>query len=317
MTTRESLYIVWKTVAAKAIQRGNLHFEDVPIEESWKTFEGFYEDNVSRYYRAKTKWKNYQRITPVNNTVKYKMTHIIFIRKVPGLGFTKKNTCFTSASDRMKFHKTSRKIMLDKKVLGTRDVLNILKKKGIPISGIQVISSRMSKGESPFMKNNRLRKWFRNGKYSSLIEIAKEEGVPYTFLALKVSSKKLELEDAIKHCRDYVRKLYLFEEKQLLPHEICKILSKRHNIKESVMLSRFYRYGFDINKMIIKKSTSKYAPYPKKVIAEKEGSKLEFNSIRDAARKLGLTNGNVSRYVNGKGRLKGYSFTLCSEEEGK
>lgn len=68
------------------------------------------------------------------------------------------------------------------------------------------------------------------------------------------------------------------------------------------------------NKLIINKSVNKSAPYPKKVIAEKDGNKIEFNSIREAAEVLGINYGNISTYANGKrkGKLKGYSFSMSS-----
>lgn len=314
MTTREKLYIVWKSIAAVSIQSGNKRFEGVFICDKWKTFDGFYNDNIQRYYRARKKWENYKRITAINPNAKNKPSHINFIRKVKSLGYTKKNTCFTSASDRMKFHYPSKKIILETRVLGTRDVLNILNKKGIPVSGINVISHRMWSGLSPFMEDNRLKKWKWKGQNLPLKEIAKKEKIIHSLLSNKIYGDGMDLKKAIDYCRSYKPPTYLFEGKQLYTNEICKILSERHNIKESTIRSRFYKWGYEVDKLIINKSVNKNAPYPKKVIAEKEGNKIEFNSIREASEALGISFGNLSTYANGKrkGKLKGYSFSLCS-----
>lgn len=37
-------------------------YEGVPIDDKWKTFDGFLKDNWFRYYRAKIKWKGYKRV---------------------------------------------------------------------------------------------------------------------------------------------------------------------------------------------------------------------------------------------------------------
>ena len=105
MTIKEELRLNWHHVMAVCVWHGKRN-EGCPIDEKWKTFDGFYADNIQRYYRAKKKWANYKRITPLNADSRYRVRHINFIRKVKERGFTKKNTCFTSASDRMKFHTT-------------------------------------------------------------------------------------------------------------------------------------------------------------------------------------------------------------------
>jgi hypothetical protein len=300
-------------MSAVALQKGNKRYEGVYIEDKWITFDGFYSDNIGRYYRAKKKWNNYKRITPINETAKFKPSHINFIRKVKSLGYTKKNTCFTSASDRMKYHKTSRKIVLESRVLGTRDVKNILEKKGVEVSGINIISQRMRNGLSPFMNENRMKKFTWKGKHLPLHAIAKKENIILSLLRNKIFGEKMSLEKAVDYCRSYKPPTYLFEGEKLLPNEICKILSDRTGIRETTLRSRFYKWGYDLNKLVIEKSINKNAPYPKIVIAEKGNEKIKFNSIREAANKLGISFGNLSDYANGKrkGKLKGYTFSLC------
>lgn len=312
MTARERLYIVWKHMSAVALQKGNKKYEGVFIEDKWKTFDGFYNDNIGRYYKAIKKWSNYKRITTINETPRHKPLHVNFIRKVKSLGYTKKNTCFTSASDRMKYHKTSLKIVIGSKVLGTRDVKNIINKKGIEVSGINIISQRIRNGLSPFMKENRLKKYKWKGKYLPLYEIAKIENITLSLLSNKIYGENLSVEMAVDYCKSYVPPTYLFEGKQLLPNEIFKILSDRTGIKETTLRSRFYKWGYDLNKLVIEKSTNKYAPYSKIIIAQKGDEKIKFNSIMEAANALGISFGNLSTYANGKrkGKLKGYTFSL-------
>jgi hypothetical protein len=314
MTAREKLLIVYKSICAASIQTGNKRYEGVYICDNWKTFDGFYKDNIQRYYKAVKKWKNYKRITNANNNKKCNLSNVWFVRKVKDLGYTKKNTCFTSPSDKMKFHKTSKKILLDKRVLGTRDVINILKKKGIKVSNTSVITSRMNKKLSPFMTENRLKKWKWKGVYMSLQELAKKENISHSLLKNRVCRKDLDLKKEVEYCKNYKDSKHLFEGNYLLPIDICRILSKRTGIKLSTLKARFYKWDGDFNKMIIEKSVNKFAPYPKKIFAEKNGETFEFDSIKSASRKLKISSGNLSAYANGKrtGKLKGYTFSIQS-----
>lgn len=311
MTAKQRLRGVWKHIAAVAIYKSSRRYEGIYITDKWLTFDGFYKDNIGRYYRAVKKWANYKRITSINPDAIYRPSHINFIRKEKSLGYTKKNTCFTSASDRMKFHITSKKVFLDNRVLGTRDIKNILEKRGIEIKTLLPISNRINLGVSPFISENRLKKYLWKGKQMSLPQIAIKENIDAGLLKNKIQDGR-GIKSAIDYCRTYTPPTYSFEGEQLLPNEICKILSKRTGIKESTLRSRFYNWGYDIGKLTTERSLNKHAPYPKRVIAEKGDIKLEFNSIREAATSLGIHCGNLSTYANGKriGKLKGYSFKI-------
>lgn len=314
MTFREELHMKWKQVMAVCVYKSK-RFEGCPVEETWKTFEGFYADNHLRYLRAKNKWKNYKRVTEANVNSKISLNKIQIVRKVKERGFTKKNTVFTSASDRMKYHVTANIIMFDDKRLGTRDFKNILEKKGIKRS-MGNICVRQIKNKDLF-ENNRLDKWEWKGGNYSLIDIAEIENVNYGLLRYKVCTDKFDLQKAIKHCRIYKPSLYEFEGKLIAPNKIFKILSERHNISISIIRSRFYDWGYNIEKLIIEKSENIHAPYPKKTIVVKDEKKHEFNTLTAAANFIGISSGMASSYANGnrKKKYKGYDIYYAEQSE--
>lgn len=311
MTAKQKLHLVWRQIKSVAINKHSKRFEGVFITDKWLTFDGYYKDNIGRYYKAVNKWKNYKRITN-EKSANPRQVLIDFIRKEKSKGYTKKNTCFTSPSDRMKFHISSYKVYLDDKVIGTRDVKNILKKRGVDIKTTLPISNRIKNGLSPFITENRLKKYLWNGKYMPLHEIASIENVKLSHLKNRI--KRENPVSAVNSCRSYTPPTHSFEGKQLLPNEICKILSERTGIKESTLLRRFYHWGYDIDKLTIERSSNKHAPYPKIIIAQKGDVILQFNSIREAAKSLGIHSGNLSTYANGKrtGKLKGYTFKIIA-----
>jgi hypothetical protein len=211
----------------------------------------------------------------------------------------------------MKFHKTAKIIMFDNKRLGTRDIKNILHKKGINRS-MTNLSKLHTEGVSLF-KPNRLHEWKYKGEYLSLNEISKKENISLPLLKEKTTgrSKFNNLLEAIKYCKKYNpnKNKYLFEGELLYPKEIFAIISKKYKIKESTIRSRFYKYGVDIDKLI-NKSTSKSAPYRKKIIAKKGKIKLIFESIEGASRSLDAQRSSIQKALKGKvKKVKGYIIT--------
>jgi len=314
MTIKEELYLTWKTVLAVALRPNNKRYEGVPCD--WNTFDEFYKQNYQKYYKAKRKWKNYIKVTPEKYRGKkkanYEKRNVCLIRKIKEDGYTKKNTVFTSSSDRMKYHKNTKKIYIDDKLLGIRDVKNILKKEGVNFA-IGAINARMNRGINPFDKDNRLKKFKWKGIYMPLHEIAKKEGIIYSLLQNRIFKNKMKLHDAINYCKKYKASEYLFDGKMLSPGQIIKTLSKRLGIKEEALTNRFYRNNCDYTKIMYIKSNNKYAPYKKKIIAKKDGASIRFNSIAGACKALNLNPSAASCYLNGKlsntNQTKGYE--LC------
>lgn len=313
MGIKDELKVIWKTVCSVSRNKANKKYEGVPCE--WKDFDDFYKCNYQRYYKAKKKWENYKRLNKDNYIRKtnYKIRNFVFIRKVKEKGYTKSNTVFTSLSDRMKFHKTSIKIILNDQILGTRDIKNIIQKKGVHISGTIPISQRIRKGLSPIINHNRLKKYKYKGDFKSLPEISKELGIKYSLLSNKIYKDKMDLISAIDYCKQYKDPTYLFEGKYLRPSEIAEIISQRIGIDKGTILSRFYKNNCDINKILYEKSISKFAPYKKKVSASKENEFLIFESVSDLCKVLQLNRPSVNNYLKGKlkntNQTKGYHLS--------
>jgi len=112
----------------------------------------------------------------------------------------------------------------------------------------------------------------------------------------------MNLKNAVDYCKNINpdEHKYLFEGKMMFPNEVLKILSVRHNIKEKTLLSRFYKHNCDFDKIIFKKSESKFAPCKKKIIARKDNIEQVFESIKEASEKLGLSRIVIFRAINNK-----------------
>lgn len=306
-TDEQMLFLKWRHMMGVCIKGRDpkRYVENTPIDPKWKTFKGFLKDNLKRFQDSKIENQDYQFITTTNPV----NTHIHFIRKIQQNGYTKDNTIFTTPAGQMKYHKTAhRYIVGENDFIGTREMQGLLAQSGID-KGLCALVNQKKLGKDVF-EVNRLRKYMWNGKMQSLVSIAKLENISYSQISTILFEKKMDLKEAVLHCKNYIPPTtYLFEGQYFLPIEICRILSERHGILEKTIYSRFLCYGLDLDRLL-NKSTHKLAPYPKKIIAEKEGVKLQFNSIREAAKELGISSGNLSTYVSGKkiGLLKGYKF---------
>lgn len=285
------------------------------MEEGWKDFDVFYKDNYRKYYRAKRKWKNYRRLTgDVGAELKVNPVHLI--RKIPDKGFFVKNLVFTSVADKMKYFKSSKNIFLDNKRLGTRDVKNLLKKRGINLT-ITNIALRINEGRSVF-GINRLKKWKWKGLYFSLEEIAVKENVKYTLLQNRVFIQGEPLGKAIIYCKNWVKTLYDYEGKMLTPTEIIRILSKKYNIPEITLCHRFYSWGYDVDR-ITKKSENKFVPYKKPIVVKKGNTEVVFDSTLATSKALNISVAQITNVVRGVGNhvngYKGYYVRLKTDDD--
>ena len=289
-------------------QKGGQKYEGVPLDKKWRTFEGFVKDNWIRYYRAVIKWRNYKRVAPKKGlTGKLTTNYVKFKRKVKELGYTKENTVFTSHSDSMKYAGHTHKYMFEDKLLGTRDIKNILCKRGINLT-MAGITNRLNSGMDLFAPSvDDLLKW--KGKYKSFVDIAEMENVNYDTLK-HMFYKTRDIKQAVINAREnkcLVR--YEFEGKQLLQSEICEILSQRTGIKKETLSGRFKKYGLDMDKLVVRLGYKGFSSTAKKIVAEKDGVEQEFNSIGDAAKILGLYGSLISRMLSGHIKhTGGYKF---------
>ena len=244
-TIEKELYSTWKYIKYTAIVKYSKSYEGVPCE--WETFEEFYNDNVVRYRKAKAKWAKYKCITHTERkqspNPKLRTAH--FIRKVKSLGFTKENTCFTSPSDKMKYHKPAYKYILSGSELGTRELKNLLKKKGI-VKGMAVVLGEIKTGINPFKLNHR-RQFMWKGEFRCLRQIEEMEGIEKKRLSRKVEKDGLSLQDAIEYCKNYKTPTYLFEGAELLQGEIVAIICNRTGLERLTVKARFSRAKFAIH----------------------------------------------------------------------
>lgn len=280
----------------------------LPLDKNWQTFDGFVKDNWFRYYRAKVKWKDYKKlIIRKGRSNKLKINHVWFARKVPKLGYTKENTVFTSPSDLKKYSKSTHKYIFENKLLGTRDIKNILKKRGINIT-MEGLVHRLNSGYDLFTANiDDKIKW--KGKFRSFLDIAKLEGVSYDVLK-KNYYKIRDIRKAIDKTQESKPLTYYeFEGQFLTRTQISKILSKRTGILWATISERIKKHGLDLDKILHEKNSKKHSRLVKKIIAEKDGKIQKFDSLADAAKELKLHGSCISNVL--KGRYKqtgGYYF---------
>ena len=303
----QELYVSWEYICKKSFWPNHIAYEGIPYDPNWRTFEGFVKDNWFRAYRAKIKWKNYQRVAPRNGIQgKLKTKTTRFVRYKKELGFFKENTCFTSPSDVMKFHRTTHKYMFEGSLLGTRDIKNILRKRGVDLE-METIVKRLKKGVSLFEPSERYKiKW--KGKFRSYVEVAEMEGVDYDLLKSRCLRHDEDIQKAINYCRKYDGyPTFDFEGQQLRQFEICEILSERTNITLNALRHRFQRFGMNIELL-----TSPLGAKPtirKVCYAIKDGRELRFDSLAQASEKLNLFSGNISQALNGHSvHCGGYKF---------
>lgn len=223
----------------------NKKYKGLPIDEKWFTFEGFVRDNWVRYYRAIIKWRNYQKqaYKRVGDTEKLQNSPIRFIAKVKEKGYTKENTVFTSPSDMTKYVSYTHKYIFEDRLLGTRDIKNILKKRGINISMEQLVR-RLKLGYDLFEPcvDNKIK---YKGKYLNFVEIAKLENINYDMLKRRYYELQ-DIKKAIEKSRESKPlQRHLFEGKMLLRAEISKIISERLDVKYSYVLYIFKKHTFE------------------------------------------------------------------------
>lgn len=300
-----------------AIHKNNNRYEGVPINEKWLDFDLFYNDNIKRYIKAKNKWKNYHGVTPKKYSkakTGRKIRYIIMIRKIKANGYFKNNTVFTSISDAMKYWNYTNKYMIENRLLGTRDIQNILKKKGID-KAMNTIAKQRKNGFNIFLPHKK-GIYFWKGKYRDLHSISRMEDVNYGQLRQRLYQNDSKLVDEIAYCKGYKETKYNFEGKMLFPKEIIDIVHYRTGIKKTTLLGRFYKWGIDnIDKFECKKSDNKMSPYPKPVIIKNDNEEYIFKSVAELCRALGISVGNASNYANGKrkGKLKGYHLQYANQ----
>lgn len=304
--TERELYQMWGYIRRVCFGKAKI-FEGVPCEKGWETFDGFKKANYFRYLRAKVKWKNYKRVSQHRNGIpqELKLNNVSLKRKVKELGYTMENTVFTSLSDKCKYSKSTHKYMFEGQLLGTRDIKNILKKRGITIT-MEQITTRLNRGADVFAPGERFQiKW--KGKYRSYKDIAEMEGVSYEMLKRR-NYEVNDIRKALDYCREWDGfPTYDFEGQSLRKMEICEILSSRTGIAQGTMKGRFTKHGMNLtflNAPLGVKLTAR-----KTVYAIKDGIEQKFDSIDIAAETLGLTAGNISLAANGKYiHTGGYKF---------
>lgn len=279
-------------------------YEGVPLSSNWQSFDDFVKDNWIRYYRALIKWRNYKSVTSKEkNPRKLKNNYVRFKRKIKSRGYSKDNTVFTSPSDMMKYAEYTHKYMFEDRLLGTRDIKNILLKRGINIT-MEAITDRLKAEKNIFdPKTSKHIKW--KGKFRNFIEIAEIENVNYDILKAAFYRKN-DIRKAIDTARNTKKsKKYNFEGQELSQIKILEILHSRTDIEIKLLRSRFKKHGLNIQKLSARKNYKGYSKAAKRIMLEKNGKKQIFNSISDAARELNLKMSLISRVLNGQNSQTG------------
>ena len=223
-------------------------YEGVPLDENWKTFEDFLKDNWIRYCRALIKWRNYKRVSPRKEYKgELKVNPIFFVRKIKELGYTKENTVFTSISDSMKYSDKRHRYVIEDKLMGTRDIKNMLRKNGVDIN-MESITKRLRNKEELFSPKKKFYVMYK-GKHRSFAEISKIENISKDVLK-KRYKKHRDIKKAIQSTKNIKPfKTYLFEGKNIRAFELADLLSKKEGINKSTLLNRIKKHGSDISKL--------------------------------------------------------------------
>lgn len=304
---QQELYSSWDYFRKCCIRKQCSKYEGVPYDNKWETFEGFVKENWFRYFRAKVKWKNYTRVAPRKGEYETPLIHrnIRLKRKVKELGFTKDNTVFTSPSDQMKYFESTHKYMFEGQLLGTRDIKNILKKRGINL-GMEQVVMRLKKGMDLFEPSIDCKiKW--KGKYRSYVEIADMEKISLSSLK-KLNVENNNIRKSVDQCREWEGfPAYEFEGENLRRFQICEIIAERTGLRQTTINSRFTKHGMNLSVLTAPETIYKlHAPKGEKkslqkiIYSFKDGIEQKFESIAQAGDKLNLNHANISLAANGK-----------------
>jgi len=147
----------------------------LPIEEQWipykEGFNNFYNYIIKKYNKAEKKWKNYTQVSPKRAGKQSTRSPgpICIGLKIKDKGLIKQNILITNHSDIQKPRHNTYKIMFENKLLSTRDIHNILKKRGIDIS-LETITKRIRQQNKIFALKDKHKIKYQ-GKFMSSCEI--------------------------------------------------------------------------------------------------------------------------------------------------
>lgn len=154
----------------------------LPIEEEWIAreigFINFIIYILPQYKKATKKWRNYKYVT---NRMDQKKTNrprnnsIWISLKYKEKGLTKRNIQITCPTETQKTRINTHKIMFENKLLSTRDIQNILKKRGIFIS-LMSITKRIRKQQKILVIRNKEKILYQK-QYRSTCEIERMNNI--------------------------------------------------------------------------------------------------------------------------------------------
>jgi len=193
------LKTLWNKIMSKCCRKENATYEGIYIQENWKTFENFFNDNKRRYRLAVNKNKKYKRFDLRNGDISFKCSIVSFALKNKEKGYTFKNTVFCNPSERMKYRRNIHKYMFENKLLGTRNIKDILKKRGILLT-METITLRLRNGKSLF-EPNKLSKYLYKGKYVTGMDIALKENVQYGNFNANIRNFNYSVADTLKYLK--------------------------------------------------------------------------------------------------------------------
>lgn len=125
-TDEQYLRSTWYYIKKVCLLKNSKQYEGCYTE--WNNFETFFKDNINRFRYALKKYAKYTNVVQRRKKPKHPIRLIICKRKIKELGFTKKNITWTNSSQACKYRLNTHKYLFENKLLGTRDILSILKK---------------------------------------------------------------------------------------------------------------------------------------------------------------------------------------------
>jgi hypothetical protein len=172
----------------------------LPIEEEWipykQGFQQFYNHIIKQYNKAEKKWNKYNNVVARRKPLTKGTQCLIYITlKIKEKGLTKRNILITNASDAQKVRNTTHKIIFEDQLLSTRDIQNILKKRGVSIT-IEQIAKRIRTQQNVIAIKVRNKILYQN-KYMNAIQIEKINNIHQG--TLKGYLRRHTFEEAKKH----------------------------------------------------------------------------------------------------------------------
>jgi|GEM_PF-2778605 len=220
------LRMLWYSICCRPFNPNDRRYDpDLEVYPKWKEcFDNFYYDVVDNFEKFSLENPDYKK--------DLKNRHIWFSRINKNKGWTPDNTEFMTPDFCVRHKDEVHKVIKEGRTLTAQMVVEELQSMGINVD-VATILKRMRENRG-LSEPNKQAKFKFNGKYFSLIDLAKILDFDYNYVKKRINNKGESLNQAINSFRKY--KPYSFQDKKnLSKHEYAKLIADNCGLKRSTI----------------------------------------------------------------------------------